>query len=568
MLTNASLAAAVRALLPQLPAENVIAEPRAGGTAPALAWAAHEIARRGSRDDVMICVHADWAIGDDAEFRATLARAADVAEREQSLVTVGHRAGASRSRLRLHPAGRRAIEGARRVARFVEKPDRETRRADGARRLSLELGDLRLARRRFSRRGARALRRRSRRRCRWRESGDIEKFFASVTPISVDEGVLERSARVLVLPGDFGWDDVGTWAALHRVRSRDAQRQRDRSATCTRCTRRTTSCTRTRGRSCCTACRDLVVVTRDGLTLVTTKERAAELKQLLDALPPCRARALVTRALSLRRRARAQLRAVRADASRSARCAPGSRSCARGGSARSMRRRRDSSAPSICATSRRRARRRRRTRFARASIIANSRCIVPLGFSAHDADVWTCDGEIAAVRVASAVPLERARRRRAARSSRCARRERAWWTSRGDGCARCGSSSRTSCRSSTRTSRGSARTLTCAMPAGAIVIGDEARVRGAGRERRAAGGVRRDERPGARAARRARARVHATRGPVRRARERERARRSRERVLDRRVQRDSRRDLGDRSFSATRTRGTTASSATRISAGG
>jgi len=31
---------------------------------------------------------------------------------------------------------------------------------------------------------------------------------------------------------------------------------------------------------------DLVVVTRDGLTLVTTKERAAELKQLLDALPP------------------------------------------------------------------------------------------------------------------------------------------------------------------------------------------------------------------------------------------------------------------------------------------
>jgi mannose-1-phosphate guanylyltransferase len=31
---------------------------------------------------------------------------------------------------------------------------------------------------------------------------------------------------------------------------------------------------------------DLVVVTLDGLTLVTSKERAAELKQLLDALPP------------------------------------------------------------------------------------------------------------------------------------------------------------------------------------------------------------------------------------------------------------------------------------------
>ncbi len=37
------------------------------------------------------------------------------------------------------------------------------------------------------------------------------------------------------------------------------------------------------------------------------------------------------------------------------------------------------------------------------SIVANSRCIVPLGWSAADADVWTCDGVIAAVRVAGAV---------------------------------------------------------------------------------------------------------------------------------------------------------------------
>jgi UDP-N-acetylglucosamine diphosphorylase/glucosamine-1-phosphate N-acetyltransferase len=37
------------------------------------------------------------------------------------------------------------------------------------------------------------------------------------------------------------------------------------------------------------------------------------------------------------------------------------------------------------------------------AIVANSRCIVPLGWSAHDADVWTCDGEVAAVRLAGAL---------------------------------------------------------------------------------------------------------------------------------------------------------------------
>jgi UDP-N-acetylglucosamine diphosphorylase / glucose-1-phosphate thymidylyltransferase / UDP-N-acetylgalactosamine diphosphorylase / glucosamine-1-phosphate N-acetyltransferase / galactosamine-1-phosphate N-acetyltransferase len=40
------------------------------------------------------------------------------------------------------------------------------------------------------------------------------------------------------------------------------------------------------------------------------------------------------------------------------------------------------------------------------SIIANSRCLVPLGWSAHEADVWTCDGAIAAVRIANALSAE------------------------------------------------------------------------------------------------------------------------------------------------------------------
>ena len=105
-------------------------------------------------------------------------------------------------------------------------------------------------------------------------------------PISVDEGVLERSPRVLVIPGDFGWDDVGTWAALHRVRTSRRKRERDVRRRARGGSRRTTSCTRTAGSVVLYGVDDLVVVTRDGLTMVTTKDRATELKQLLDALPP------------------------------------------------------------------------------------------------------------------------------------------------------------------------------------------------------------------------------------------------------------------------------------------
>ena len=76
VITNASLADAIRSLLPALPFENVIAEPRAAGTGPALTWAALEIQRRDSETAVMLCVHADWAIADEVGFRATLEAAA------------------------------------------------------------------------------------------------------------------------------------------------------------------------------------------------------------------------------------------------------------------------------------------------------------------------------------------------------------------------------------------------------------------------------------------------------------------------------------------------------------
>ena len=218
VLTNASLVAPIGALAPQLPGENLIAEPKPAGTAAALTWAAAEIARRDGPGAVMICVHADWCIADEEGFRDTLARAAEVAERERALVTVGivpsrPDPGFGYIQPAAAPGGAPNAAGeARRVERFVEKPDRET-----AQRMVAEgflwnsgifvwrVGDFLDEVRALTPEVAPALD---------AAGGDIGRFFAAVKPISVDVGVLERSRRVLVLPGDFGWDDVGTWAAL------------------------------------------------------------------------------------------------------------------------------------------------------------------------------------------------------------------------------------------------------------------------------------------------------------------------------------------------------------------
>lgn len=281
ILTNSGLTKSISALLRELPRENILEEPRPAGTAAALAWAAISIERREGRDATMICVHADWAIGDDEGFRAALLRAEEVAVSTHSLVTVGivpTRADPGFGYIQ--PShGRDASP----VKRFVEKPDRpraEKMRNDGflwnsgifvwrvgdfldevakyAPELAVALGHAR--------------------------TGSAAEFFESVViPVSVDVGVLERSDKVMVVPGDFGWDDIGTWSALSRVRNKDdAGNVASGDAHLLDSSNNVVHCDS--GQVVMYGVNDLVVVVKEGLTLVTTTEKASDLKRLVESL--------------------------------------------------------------------------------------------------------------------------------------------------------------------------------------------------------------------------------------------------------------------------------------------
>ena len=200
ILTNESLVPAVAELLPEIPRENLIAEPRPGGTAAALTWAAQEIARRDGPDAVMMSIHADWAVADSAGFHRALSRAAEVAEKNHVLATVGVVPTRADPGFGYIQPGKELEPGVHKVARFVEKPDRaraEVMRRDGFLWNSgifvWRVGDFLDDVRRLTPEVAPALH---------AYAHDIRGFFGAVTPISVDVGVLERSNRVVVLPGE------------------------------------------------------------------------------------------------------------------------------------------------------------------------------------------------------------------------------------------------------------------------------------------------------------------------------------------------------------------------------
>ncbi len=285
VLTSASLTSAVRELAPDLPPRNIIAEPRPAGTAAALAWAADTVARLDRPEAVMLCVHADWSIGDETGFREALERAARAAEKHHALITIGIVPTRGDPGFGyIQPAELvRGEDMLRRVERFIEKPNRAQAEAMKVQNYLWNSGifvwracDFLEELRRHTPEIAPALA---------NAAGDAERFFSEVQPTSVDVGLLERSDRVMVLPGDFGWDDVGTWAALARVRALDASGNAIRGSVFARDSERNVVHVES-GTVVLYGVSDLVVVKKDGLTLITTRDRSTDLKTLIETLPP------------------------------------------------------------------------------------------------------------------------------------------------------------------------------------------------------------------------------------------------------------------------------------------
>ncbi|MDP9205066.1 MAG: sugar phosphate nucleotidyltransferase [Gemmatimonadota bacterium] len=283
ILTNAGLTKPIRKLLGNFPRENIIAEPRPSGTAAALAWAALQIEQRDGADATMICVHADWSIGDDTRFREALLRAEEVAISTHSLVTVGVVPTRPDPGFGYIQPAESDTDEPSRVKRFVEKPDRA--RAEemcnsgylwNSGIFVWRVGDFLEEVAKLTPELAAALRH--------GRGSDPDQFFASVVmPVSVDIGVLERSDKVMVVPGDFGWDDIGTWAALLRVRSQDEfGNVTSGDVHLLDCADNVVHAES--GLVVMYGVHDLVVVMQNGLTLVTTSERASDLKRLVESL--------------------------------------------------------------------------------------------------------------------------------------------------------------------------------------------------------------------------------------------------------------------------------------------
>lgn len=277
---------AMRDAVPGLTAAHFMVEPRARGTAPVLVWAAHELAAA-DPDAIIVSLHADHVIRPEAAFQELVATAAAAADRHDRLFTIGVRPTRAETGYGYIRRGAALDEaGAHEVDAFIEKPDAATAREyvdEGAYlwnsgifvwRAQRLLDEVRAVTPELA--GLLPL----------LDAGDVREYFAVAPKLSIDHGVLERSRRIGVVEATFDWDDVGTWDALARTRTGDAAGNVVAGDAVLVESSGCVVWNECDDRVVVFGAADLVVVRTRGVTLVLPRDRAADLKTLLDALPP------------------------------------------------------------------------------------------------------------------------------------------------------------------------------------------------------------------------------------------------------------------------------------------
>jgi mannose-1-phosphate guanylyltransferase len=303
VITNDVQAAAVRRQLPDLPKDNIIAEPCGRDTAAAVTLGAALVGAR-STTGVMAVLPADHVVPNPKSFQQVLKDGFDLASRGQVIVTIGIKPtepatgyGYIRIGATLPPP-----HGAKpyrttffKAEQFVEKPhhDRAVEYVDsgtyrwnagmflwsfvtiteGLGKHTPELAEA--CQRWFKAAGKGKL------------GSTLAKEYPALRRISIDYALMEHAHNVVVADGDFAWDDLGSWTALsHHLKADAAGNCAVGDFVHVDAARNIIFDARTKNRTviAVVGLRDSIIVQTDDATMVAHKSQAQKVKELVAHL--------------------------------------------------------------------------------------------------------------------------------------------------------------------------------------------------------------------------------------------------------------------------------------------
>lgn len=228
VVTNKDYVDLVKQQLPQIPEENILAEPMARNTAPCVGYAATVIGKKYD-DAVMLVLASDHLIKNETLYLDSMIQAVELAKEEKKLVTIGITPTYPETGYGYIHFGRDEADENHRgiyiVKKFVEKPDleRANKYLDSGEYLwnsgmfVWKVSSIMACIKKFMPDTYKGLEKIGEA----VGSDDYEKVltenYTSFASESIDYGIMEKASDIYTIPGNFGWDDVGSWLALARI---------------------------------------------------------------------------------------------------------------------------------------------------------------------------------------------------------------------------------------------------------------------------------------------------------------------------------------------------------------
>jgi mannose-1-phosphate guanylyltransferase len=294
--TGAHLLEATRRALPGLPQECFLAEPVPRNTAACIGWAAALIRRR-DRNAVVMVLPSDQHVRDEPAFQSALQRAVQSAT-TGPITTIGIAPTRPETGYGYIEVGACLGEGLYRAVRFVEKPDlqRAERYLASGRyywnggmfffRVDVLLAAIRsllpTLYRGLEQIDSAAQRGHS------AEQQETALVFESLSSVSIDYGVMERLSELNVVTASFGWSDLGSWQTAWELADKDAQGNvldvGSLAFDCAGCLVRNLRTNRTGRVTAVVGVDGLCVVETDDALLIIPRERAQDVRLVVEAL--------------------------------------------------------------------------------------------------------------------------------------------------------------------------------------------------------------------------------------------------------------------------------------------
>lgn len=294
IVTNRDYKELVTEQIPGLPVENILCEPMGKNTAPCIGLGAVHILSK-EEDAVMVVLPSDHLIKYNRMFLDVLKTASQIAKEAENLVTIGITPDYPETGYGyIKFNSQNSIDSAYAVDRFVEKPNLETAKEYIASEEYLWNSGMFV----------------------WKAStimknlenylpelfqgliqiknaigtSDypevLEKEYSNFLSESIDYGIMEQAQHIYIVPGTFGWDDVGSWLAVERIRKSNEYGNVVSGNSITIDTK-----------DCIIECSEkliatvglegLIIVDSEDATLICNKKNSNDIKKVLDNLKIC-----------------------------------------------------------------------------------------------------------------------------------------------------------------------------------------------------------------------------------------------------------------------------------------